>query len=76
MKSKALQELVKKIFNDEKTKQQFMSNPDSVISRFCLTKEEKEAVLNIHNKLGFVSSDTQQLEATLDPTWEWYAPVP
>ena len=73
MKSQALQELVKKIFGDEKTKLEFMSNPDSVLSQFTLTEPEKKAVLNIHAKLGLVTSDSQQLEAALDPTFMWLA---
>ena len=76
MKSQSLQELVKKIFGDEKTKSQFISNPDSVLSQFDLTEQEKRAVLNIHAKLGLVTSDSQQLEAALDPMWVWSAPGP
>ena len=76
MKSQSLQELVKKIFGNEKTKSQFMANPDSVLSQFDLTEQEKKAVLNIHAKLGLVTSDSQQLEAALNPTWEWTAPTP
>ena len=76
MKSQSLQELVKKIFGDEKAKSQFMANPDSVLSQFTLTEQEKKAVLNIHAKLGLVTSDSQQLEAALDPTWTWTAPTP
>ena len=70
MKSQALQELVKKIFSDKKTRAQFMSNPDSVLGQFALTEQEKKAVLNTHAKLGLVTSDSQQLEAVLDwPVW-------
>ena len=76
MKSQSLQELVKKIFGDEKTKSQFMANPDSVLSQYNLTEQEKKAVLNIHTKLGLVTSDSQQLEAALNPTGDWNAPMP
>ncbi len=76
MKSQALQELVKKIFSDEKTKSQFMSNPDSVLAQFALTEQEKKAVLNTHAKLGLVTSDSLQLEAAIDPTVNWLAPIP
>jgi len=76
MKSQALQELVKKIFSDEKTKNQFMSDPDSVLSQYDLTEQEKEAVLNTHTKLGLVTSDSPQLEAALDPTFVWMSPIP
>ena len=76
MKSQALQELVKKIFGDEKTKSEFISNPDSVLAKFALTEQEKKAVLNLHAKVGLATSDPQQLEAALDPTWIWTAPTP
>jgi hypothetical protein len=72
MKSQALQELVKKIFSDEKTKLQFMSNPDSVLSQFALTEQEKKAVMTTHAKLGLVTSNSQQLEATFGPTAYWH----
>jgi lipase chaperone LimK len=71
MKSQALQELVKKIFSDEKTKQQFMSNPESILSQLSLTEEEKKAVLNAHAKMGLVASDSGQLEAVINPTGFW-----
>jgi hypothetical protein len=76
MKSQALQELVKKIFGDEKTKQQFLKDPDGVLAHYNLTEQEKKAVLNTHAKLGLVTSDSQQLEAALNPTGTWNAPVP
>ena len=76
MKSQALQELVKKIFGDEKTKAQFLKNPEGVLDQFTLTEQENRAVLNIHAKLGLVTSDSEQLRATLSPTLDWFAPVP
>lgn len=76
MKSQALQELVKKIFSDEATKSQFMSDPDSVISRFSLTETEKKAMLVTHAKLGLVTGNSSQLEAALKPTYSWNAPMP
>jgi hypothetical protein len=76
MKSQALQEFIKKIFNDEKTRRQFESNPDSVLSQLSLTEQEKKAVLSTHAKLGLVNGNSQQLEAVLDPTGQWNAPTP
>jgi hypothetical protein len=76
MKSQAVQDLIKKIFSDERTKAQFMSNPQSVLAQFSLTEQEKKAVLNTHAKLGLVTSDSQQLEAALGPTVIWHAPEP
>ena len=76
MKSQALQELVKKIFGNEKTRLQFESDPDSVLAQFNLTEQEKKAVLNTHAKLGLVTTGSQQLEAAIDPTINWHAPTP
>ena len=72
MKSQALQELVKKIFSNEKTKQQFMSNPESVLSQFSLTEQEKRALLSAHAKIGLVTSGSGQLEAIIGPTGFWH----
>ena len=72
MKSQELQNMVKKIFSDEKTKLQFLSNPESVISRYHLTKQEKRAVLSTHTKLGLITPDSQQLEETFGPNSTWW----
>lgn len=74
MKSQALQELVKKIFSDEKTRLQFESDPDSVLAQFALTEQEKKAVLNTHLKLGLVTSGSQT--AVLDVAEPWHTPMP
>jgi metal-responsive CopG/Arc/MetJ family transcriptional regulator len=76
MKSQALQELVKKIFGDEKTKQEFQKDPNSVLAQYNLTEQEKRAVLNTHAKLGLVNSGSGQLEATLDASVNWWSPAP
>lgn len=76
MKSQALQELVKNIFSDEKTKQQFQKDPDSVLARFSLTEQEKKAVLKIDAKLGLVTNGSPQLEAALKADQGWGAPMP
>lgn len=76
MKSTELQKLVKKIFSDEKTKTQFLENPESVLSRFTLTEQEKKAVLNTHAKFGLVGSSSPHLEAALTRAEDWLAPAP
>ena len=76
MKSQALQQLVKKIFSDEKTRLEFESNPDKVLARFNLTEQEKKAVLTTHAKVGLATSDSPALEAALDPTSAWFVPSP
>ncbi len=76
MKSNALQEMVSKIFSDEATKSQFIADPDSIISKYELTEQERKAVLSTHAKLGLVTGDSPQLAAALKPTWVWTAPIP
>ncbi|RJQ39693.1 MAG: hypothetical protein C4555_02795 [Dehalococcoidia bacterium] len=76
MRSQALQSLVKKIFGDEKTRLEFESNPEGVLSQFDLSKQEKKAVMNTYSKLGLVSGNSQQMEATLKATIDWSAPEP
>jgi hypothetical protein len=76
MKSRGLQELIKKIFSDEEARSQFISNPDSVLAKFSLTGPEKRAVLSTHAKLGLVTGNSGQLEATLDTAIPWLAATP
>lgn len=71
MKSQGLQLLVKKIFSDKKTKRQFISNPESVLSKFDLSKQEKRAILNTYYKLGLATSNSGQLEAVIGPMGTW-----
>jgi hypothetical protein len=71
MKSQGLQKLVNKIFSDEETKRQFISDPDSVISQYSLTEQERKAVLSTHAKLGPVTSDSPQLTAAVEPYIKW-----
>jgi hypothetical protein len=72
MKNPALQELVKKIFSDPETKEQFVSDPESVLSQFALTEQEKKAVMTTHAKLGLITSDSTQLEAAFEPLARWF----
>jgi hypothetical protein len=76
MKSQALQELVKKIFGDEKTRREFQKDPESVLARYNLTEQEKKAVLNTNAKLGLVATGSGQLEATLKANEGWWSPAP
>ena len=71
MSSPALQALVKKVFGDEKTKQQFLSNPDSVLTQFDLTEQERKAVWGVHSRLGIDITDSQALEAHIKPLRAW-----
>jgi lipase chaperone LimK len=72
MKSQALQEMVKKIFSDEKTKQQFKRIQMTIISQYKLTEHEKTAVLNTYGRLGLATSNSGQLAATVEPMLIWF----
>jgi len=72
MKSQALQELVSRIFKDEDSRAQFISDPDSVMSQFSLTEQERAAVLTTHSRLGVVNSGSPQLAAAIGPMASWF----
>jgi hypothetical protein len=71
MKSAALQQLVGHIFRDEQNKKEFLSDPESVISKFKLSKQEKQAVLSTHAKLGLVTGNSQHIEIDVGPFSNW-----
>jgi L-lactate utilization protein LutC len=71
MKSPQLQEMVRKIFSDEEIKSQFITNPESVLSRYSLTDDEKKAVRITHTRLGLASSGSVQLEAAVKSLLWW-----
>lgn len=64
MRSAGLQELVKKIFSTEETKKQFIADPKSFISTYKLTESEQKAVLATHAKLGLVTGNSVQIDAS------------
>ncbi|MBI4303763.1 MAG: hypothetical protein HY665_05450 [Chloroflexi bacterium] len=68
MKSQALQQFVKKVFGDEKTRTRFLSDPDSVLSQFALSEQEKRAVRTTYAKLGYAAGSSQ-LALTMDGPW-------
>ena len=76
MKSQAVKQLVKKIFSDEKIKQQFLSNPEMFLSQYSLSEQEIKAVLSVHSKVGIVTSDTPQMEAAIKPNITWFSGTP
>lgn len=72
MKSQALQSLIQKIFSDDKTKQEFISNPQGVMSHYSLSESEKKAVMTTYSRIGIGTSNSTQLEATISPTDSWF----
>ena len=66
MKSQALQDLVKRIFSDEKTKRQFMSNPEGVLAQFNLTEQEKKAVAAYYASVSFMDTQVGKVLNTLN----------
>jgi hypothetical protein len=76
MRTQGLQELVKTIFNDEKTRAQFVSNPESLLRQFSLSENEKAALLKTYSKCGLVSSNSEQFEEEIGPNTWWTSPIP
>lgn len=76
MDGRGLRELVKKVFSDEKTKEEFTADPNLVMSRFALRESEKKAVLATHLKLGLVTAGSTQLETSTRATTLWSSPTP
>ena len=71
MKSQSLQEMVKSIFVDETTREQFLANPDSVMSRYNLTEHERTAVLNASGRYGLATSDSPALAVGIEAALFW-----
>jgi hypothetical protein len=76
MKTNALQELVNKVFSDQRTRIEFENDPEKVIARFRLSEPERRAVLATQLKLGLATAGGAELQETDDPTIFWNAPVP
>jgi hypothetical protein len=76
MKSQGLQEMINKIFGDDQTRLQFISDPQSVISQFELTQQEKRAVLDLQSYPGLTGLDSAQLEMAVRPNIGWLSPTP
>ena len=71
MESQELKQLISKIFTDKKIREEFMKDPNSVISHFSITEQEKRAVLSTHARLGLVTGDSTQLDETIGPRGMW-----
>jgi hypothetical protein len=71
MESQELKRFVSTIFNDPETRAEFLKDPDTVISRFSLTKQEKRSVLNSHARLNMALTGSQQSAENIDPTAMW-----
>ncbi len=73
MKKQALEDVVRTIFGDEKTRDQFLSNPNSILSKFALSGSEKKAILATHSRVGLVTYGSPQLTAVLESADPWTA---
>jgi len=71
MESQELKQLISNIFTDKKTREEFIEDPNSVISRFSITEQEKRAVLSTHARLGLVTGDSTQLDEIIGPKGMW-----
>jgi hypothetical protein len=70
MESQALKDLVKKLFSDQQSKQQFLSDPDSILPQFALTSAEKKAVLSSRAQLALATPDGQ-MNTEVAPLTAW-----
>ena len=66
-----LADLVKKIFGDEKTRQEFQADPETFVSKLELTATEKKAVLSLQAKTGLVTADGVSLQSSVGPMAGW-----
>ena len=71
MKSTTIQEVIKNIFSDEKSKAEFVANPESFLKKFSLSEQEKKVVLTTYAKLGLVSSNSSELGVAIKPLAFW-----
>jgi hypothetical protein len=76
METKRLQELVKKVFSDQKTRVEFEKDPEKVIARFKLTEPERSAVLATQMKLGLAAAGGVKLDEAAGPAIIWNSPIP
>jgi hypothetical protein len=72
MKSQALQSMIQKIFSDEKAKEEFVSNPEGVMSRYSLSESEKKAVMSTYSRIGIGTGNSTQLASAINPTGTWF----
>ncbi|MFC1978509.1 hypothetical protein ACFLVP_00795 [Chloroflexota bacterium] len=71
MSLKAVKSLVKKTFTDSKFKESLLKNPSGTLSKFDLTDEEKDAIINVHTSVGVVGGNSAILQATVKPMASW-----
>jgi hypothetical protein len=76
MMTNALQELVNKVFSDQKARTEFEKDPETVIARFRLSEPERNAVLATQMKLGLAAAGGVRLDQAVDPIILWSGPVP
>jgi len=70
MESQALKDLVKKLYSDSTARQQFLSDPDSILSQFSLSSAEKEAVLGRHARMA-LATPSGQMATGAEPMIAW-----
>lgn len=71
MRSNALSQFARKVFNDEETKKQFFANPESVMSQFNLTEPEKKAVLSKHAMMELAVPGSGTSNVAYGPMASW-----
>jgi hypothetical protein len=74
MQTTGLQEFIKSIFNDERTRRQFISDPEGFVTQSGLSEPEKRAVLETRSQWGLAGGNSAQMEGALRDTTGWLAP--
>ena len=72
MNSQSLKEMVKAINQDETTRTRFQADPESVMSQFVLSDDEKRAVLSAHAKIGLGFTGASKLDSEIGPMSYWF----
>ncbi len=76
MKTEGVQAAVRTIFSDKDSKAAFLRDPESAVSQLALSLEEKQALLNTHQRMGLISPNSRLLKEEVDSNSWWSSPVP
>jgi hypothetical protein len=69
--STAIQQIIKSIFSDHVKREQYLANPEGFLSLYSLTDLEKKAILNTDIQFVTSASQSNRVEAAIDPLIDW-----
>ncbi|MFH1141295.1 MAG: hypothetical protein V1724_06495 [Chloroflexota bacterium] len=75
MRLHLVQAFISKVFADDKFKERFVASADAAFSEFGLNKDERDAVLAAHSKLGWTASERLPEPKAVFAA-SWLAPQP